>query len=48
MKNYKEGQKDLIVKNNILDSYDALSRIPRLKYFGECLEMDACEDYLVR
>lgn len=40
-----EGQKDLIVKNNILDSYDAHSRIPRLKYFGECLEMDACEDY---
>lgn len=40
-----EGQKDLIVKNNILDKYDAHSRIPRLKYFGECLEMDACEDY---
>ena len=40
-----EGQKDLIVKNNILDSYDAHSRIPRLKYFGECLEMDVCEDY---
>lgn len=40
-----EGQQDLIVKNNILDKYDAHSRIPRLKYFGECLEMDACEDY---
>ena len=40
-----DGQKDLIVKNNILDKYDAHSRIPRLKYFGECLEMDACEDY---
>lgn len=40
-----EGQMDLIVKNNILDKYDAHSRIPRLKYFGECLEMDACEDY---
>lgn len=40
-----EGQKDLIVNNNILDKYDAHSRIPRLKYFGECLEMDACEDY---
>ena len=25
--------------------YDAHSRIPKLKYFGECLEMDACEDY---
>ena len=40
-----EGQKDLIVNNNILDKYDAHSRTPRLKYFGECLEMDACEDY---
>ena len=40
-----EGQKDLIVKNNILDKYDAHSRIPRLKYFGECVEIDACEDY---
>ena len=40
-----KGQKDLIVKNNILDKYDAHSRIPRLKYFGECLEMDACTDY---
>lgn len=40
-----DGQKDLIVNNNILDKYDAHSRIPRLKYFGECLEMDACEDY---
>lgn len=40
-----EGQIDLIVKNHILDKYDAHSRIPRLKYFGECLEMDACEDY---
>lgn len=39
-----EGQKDLIVKNNILDRFDAHSRIPRLKYFGECIEMDACED----
>lgn len=40
-----EGQQDLIVKSNILDKYDAHSRISRLKYFGECLEMDACEDY---
>lgn len=40
-----EGQKELIVKNNILDKYDSHSRIPRDKYFGECLEMDACEDY---
>ena len=40
-----ETQKDLIVNYNILDKYDAHSRIPRLKYFGECLEMDACEDY---
>lgn len=40
-----EGQKDLIVNNNILDKYEAHSRVPRLKYFGECLQMDACEDY---
>jgi len=40
-----QAQKDLIVKNNILDNYEAHSRIPRLKYFGECLEMDACEDF---
>ena len=39
-----EGQKDLIVNNNILDKYDAHSRTPKLKYFGKCLEMDACED----
>ena len=35
----------LQIAQNILDKYDAHSRIPRLKYFGECLEMDACEDY---
>jgi len=40
-----EGQKDLIVKNNILAKYEAHSRIPRLKYFGECLEMDASKEY---
>lgn len=40
-----DNQKDLVVKNNILDRYDAHSRIPRLKYFGECLEMDACHDF---
>lgn len=40
-----EADKDLIVKNNILDSYDAHSRVPRCKYYGECLEMDACKDY---
>lgn len=39
-----EGQKDLVVKNNILSKYDAHSRIPRLKYFGECLEMDASKE----
>jgi len=42
-----ETQKDLIVKNNILDKYDAHSRIPRLKYFGECLEMDASKEYWI-
>lgn len=42
-----EEQKDLIVKNNILDKYDAHSRIERLKYFGECLEMDASKEYWI-
>ena len=36
-----EEQKDLVVEKNILDVYDAHSRVERLKYFGECLEMDA-------
>ena len=46
-KKLSEGQKDLIVKNNILSVYDAHSRIPRLKYFGECLEMDASKEYWI-
>lgn len=44
-KKLSEGQKDLIVKNNILSVYDAHSRLPRLKYFGECLEMDASKEF---
>jgi len=43
-KKLNEHQKDLIVRNNIKSRYDSHSRVPRAKYFGECLEMDACKD----
>ncbi|MCF0126158.1 MAG: ISNCY family transposase [Clostridia bacterium] len=43
--NLTEAQKELVICNNILDKYDAHSRVPRMKYFGECLEMDASKDY---
>lgn len=44
-KKLSPAQKDLIVVNNILDCFDAHARIPRLKYAGECIEMDASTDY---
>lgn len=46
-KKLSEEDKNLIVKNNILSKYDSHSRVPRLKYFGECLELDASKEYWI-
>ena len=38
-----DHEKKLVVENNILDPYSSHSRIPRKKYAGELIQMDASE-----
>lgn len=40
-------EQDLIVNNNILDSYSSHARLPRVKYFGERVEIDASEEFWI-
>lgn len=40
-------EQDLVVNNNILDPKSSHARIPRVKFFGEKTEWDACEDYWI-
>lgn len=39
-----ENEKDLVVSRNILNKEDNHARIPRAKYFGERVEIDASEE----
>lgn len=36
-------EKDLVISNNILDPLNSHPRVPRAKYFGEVLQMDASQ-----
>jgi len=42
-KKLTDYEEDLVVNSNILDPKESHARIPRAKYFGELLEMDACD-----
>lgn len=40
-------EQDLIVNHNILDPNTSHARIPRVKFFGERVEVDACEEFWI-